>query len=104
MFGGFADSRTRTENIYSWISRFFADTLQRVSPRIRVSPQNILGRIGGLLSILSYTECPYIHLLIYVRFASGAVKIVRERRSPGGLGGRTPPPPPPLVPPLHPGV
>ena len=31
--------------------------------------QNTLGRIGGLVSILSYIECPYIHLLIHVRLA-----------------------------------
>ena len=53
-----------------------------------MSPQNILGRIGGLLSILSYTECSYIHLLIYIRFVSGAVKIVREHSmAPAGRFG-----------------
>ena len=38
---GLTDSQTRTGNIYSWISRFFADTLQRVSPRIRESAEYI---------------------------------------------------------------
>ena len=31
--------------------------------------QNTLGQIGRLLSILSYIESLYIHLLIYVWFA-----------------------------------
>ena len=31
--------------------------------------QNTLGRISRLLSILSYIESLYIHLLIYVRLA-----------------------------------
>ena len=46
---GLADSRTFTD---SWNTLFFADTLLRV--RESVSPQAILGRIGELLSILSY--------------------------------------------------
>ena len=56
-----------------------------------------------------YLELHYIHLLIYIRFASGVVKIVREHSmAPAGWFGGAytplrpppPPPPPPVVPPL----
>ena len=59
-----------------------------------MSPQSKLGQIGGLLSILSYIKCPYIHLLLYIRFASCAVKTVREHSmAPAGrFGGGSRPP------------
>ena len=65
------DSRTRTGNIYIWNTLFFAvhDTAC-VSPRVREA----------------HTECPYIHLLIYIRFASSAMKTNNaSREQPGSL-------------------
>ena len=90
---GIADSRTRIPEIST-------------AGRLCSLPTHcyVLGRIGALLSILSYAECPYIHLLIYVWFARGAVKIVREhstgmhgarRAVLGGVRPPSPPPPPP---------
>ena len=92
--GGIADSRNRglTESrtfTGSWNTLFFADTLQRVSPRIRQSAEYI--RPNRWASILSYTECSYIHLLIYIRFASGAVKTVREHSMAPARPPRSPP-------------
>ena len=49
------------------------------------NPQNTLGRIRRLPSIL----CWYIHLLIYIQFASGAMKTVHEHSmAPAGWFGR----------------
>ena len=64
---GIVDSH---QKYYSWNTLFFADTWH-VWVRESVGPQNALGRIGGLLSTLSYIEYHYVHLLIYVQFASG---------------------------------
>ena len=92
---GLTDLRTFTD---SWNALFFADTLQRVSPRILEFTEC---RFGGLFSILSYIMSLYpSHLLIYVRFASGAVKTVREHSM--APAGRFEGAYAPLRPPPHP--
>ena len=73
---GLTDSWTRTGNNYIAGILVLCRRTACVSPRVCETygfadsrTQNILGRIGGLLSILSYIQCLYIHLLIYVRLA-----------------------------------